>query len=176
MSTFIATLSLAALLLSDFSEASCAPSDEDEWVGKQAPELSTGDWLNSPPLSLKQLKGRVVLIEFWTYGCYNCLNTLPHIKAWNKKYAGKDFSIVGVHTPEFAREKNLGLVKQEVERLGIRYPVVTDNDYATWDRYHQRYWPVVYLMDREGIIRYVHIGEGNYGETEAEINTLLAER
>jgi thiol-disulfide isomerase/thioredoxin len=154
--------------------AKFAPGGSD-WIGKQAPELAPGDWINSSPLSLKELQGKVVLLEFWTFGCYNCLNTLPNIKAWHRKYAGAEFEIIGVHTPEFDREKDLKVVKREVARHGVAYPVVTDNDYATWNRYKQQYWPVLYLVDKKGIIRYMHIGEGNYEETEQQIKSLIGE-
>ena len=155
---------------------SIAPSNsESEWIGKPAPELADGEWINSSPLVLKTLRGRVVLLEFWTFGCYNCRNTLPHVKGWYTKYAGSGLEIIGIHTPEFKREKNLKNVEREVERLGIAYPVVTDNDYITWNRFHQQYWPVLYLIDKRGVIRHVHIGEGDYDETEQQIKSLLAE-
>jgi len=147
-----------------------------EWIGKQAPELARGEWINSPQLSLKELQGKVVLLEFWTFGCYNCLNTLPHIKAWHTKYSGSAFQIIGIHTPEFEREKDVRNVRRRVAQLGIAYPVVTDNEYETWHRYNQEYWPVLYLLDKKGFIRYVHIGEGNYDETERQIAALLAEK
>lgn len=155
---------------------STTPTDVSKWIGKEAPELARGEWINSPPLSLKNLRGKVVLLEFWTFGCYNCQNTLPHIKEWHRKYSGAEFAIVGIHTPEFDREKDLQVVKREMARLGILYPVVTDDDYRTWDRYNQQYWPVVYLLDRQGIIRYVHVGEGNYEETERRITSLIMEK
>ena len=152
------------------------PEPDSDWIGKQAPEFAEGSWINSPALSLKALRGKVVVLEFWTFGCYNCRNTLPYVKQWYKKYAGPNFEIVGIHTPEFDREKVLKNVQREVERLGITYPVVTDNDYQTWERYNQRYWPVVYVLDKQGVIRYVHIGEGEYDETDREIASLIAGR
>jgi len=154
---------------------STSSSSQSEWIGKRAPEFAKGDWINSPPLSLAELRGKVVLLEFWTFGCYNCLNTLPHIKEWHKKYSNAKFKIIGVHTPESDREKDLKVVKWETARLGISYPIVTDNDYSTWNRYNQQYWPVMYLLDKQGTIRYVHIGEGNYEETEEQIASLIAE-
>jgi thiol-disulfide isomerase/thioredoxin len=99
-----------------------------EWVGKQGPELAKGDWINSPPLFLSELRGKVVLPEFWTFGCYNCRNTLSHLKEWHRKYTGAEFTIIGVHTPEFDREKNLRVLKREIARLGISFPILTDND------------------------------------------------
>ena len=147
----------------------------NEWIGKQSPELSDGDWINSPPLKLSGLRGRVVLLEFWTFGCYNCRNTIPTMNEYQKKYAGKEFTIIGVHTPEFDREKNLSNVRERTAQLGINYAVVTDNDYTTWESYNQQYWPVMYLIDKKGIIRYVHIGEGSYDTTEKMIQSLIDE-
>jgi thiol-disulfide isomerase/thioredoxin len=152
------------------------PAAASEWIGKQAPELANGDWINSSPLSIKELRGKVVLLEFWTFGCYNCLNTLPHVKEWYRKYAGTGFEIIGIHTPEFEREKDLATVRRKVTRLGISYPVVTDNEYQTWSRYNQQYWPVIYLLDKKGVVRHVRIGEGGYEETERRITSLLAEQ
>jgi thiol-disulfide isomerase/thioredoxin len=146
-----------------------------EWIGKKAPELEEGDWINSRPLTLESQRGRVILLEFWTYGCINCRNTLPFVKKWHTTYSGQDFRIIGVHTPEFESEKRLENVRRRTAELGIEYAVVTDNDYATWRSYHQRYWPVIYLIDKKGIIRYVHIGEGAYDTTEEIIQQLLAE-
>lgn len=146
-----------------------------EWIGKEAPELAEGDWINSGPLTLASQRGKVILLEFWTYGCINCRNTLPFVKKWHAAYSGDDFRIIGVHTPEFESEKHLENVKRRTAELEIEYAVVTDNDYVTWRLYHQRYWPVIYLIDRKGIIRYVHIGEGAYDTTEEIIRQLLDE-
>jgi thiol-disulfide isomerase/thioredoxin len=136
-------------------------------------------WLNTPdehPLSLARLHGRVVLIDFWTYSCINCLRTLPYLEAWDKRYRADGLTIVGVHTPEFAFEHVLSNVSSAVKRLGVRYPVGLDNDYGTWDAYSNQYWPAEYLIDAQGHVREVHFGEGNYDETEQAIRTLLAER
>ena len=148
----------------------------EDWIGRPAPELSAGDWLNSKPLKLSDLNGKVVLLEFWTFGCRNCLNTIPILKQWYEKYGGARFTAVGVHTPEFDREKNLPSLRERIAKLGIAYPVVTDNDYRTWDSYGQHYWPTIYLIDKKGIIRYVHIGEGNYEQTERMIKSLIEEK
>jgi thiol-disulfide isomerase/thioredoxin len=171
----IATTLFVLLALGNAATAQSGPGSRSDRTGKQAPELASGEWINSTSLSLRDLRGRVVLLEFWTFGCYNCLNTIPFIKEWNRKYAGPGFQIIGIHTPEFDREKDLNAVRRRVEQLGITYPVVTDNDYATWNRYDQRYWPAMYLIDKKGIVRYVHIGEGSYEETEEWIASLLAE-
>lgn len=134
-----------------------------------------GEWINSPPLTMKQLRGKVVLVDFWTYTCINCIRTLPYIKAWNDKYKDKGLVIVGVHTPEFEFEKDPGNVKKAVEDFGITYPVVQDNNYDTWRAYDNHYWPAKYLIDKNGRIRNTHFGEGQYDETEAIIQKLLKE-
>jgi thiol-disulfide isomerase/thioredoxin len=151
------------------------PASSPEWIGKEAPEFARGEWINSSQLTLRGLHGKVVMVEFWTFGCSNCRNVLPHLKEWYAKYAGAQFELVGVHTPELERERNITFVRREVERLGITYPVVTDNDYRTWESYHQQYWPAIYLVDKHGIIRYIHIGEGDYGGTKQQIASLIAE-
>jgi cytochrome c biogenesis protein CcdA/thiol-disulfide isomerase/thioredoxin len=139
-----------------------------------APPLSPGGrWFNSRPLTLAGLRGKVVLVDFWTYSCINCLRTLPHLEAWYRTYHRDGFEIIGVHTPEFAFEHVASNVGAAVERLGIRYPVVQDNDYATWTNYSNNYWPAHYLIDRQGRIRDYNFGEGGYATTEAAIKTLL---
>jgi cytochrome c biogenesis protein CcdA/thiol-disulfide isomerase/thioredoxin len=142
----------------------------------RAPEL-TGltNWINSKPLTLKQLRGKVVLIDFWTYSCINCLRTLPHVKAWYRTYHDKGLVVIGVHTPEFAFEHVPSNVRGAVKRLGVTYPVALDNDYATWNAFQNQYWPAKYLIDRRGHLRYYHFGEGSYDTTEARIRTLLGE-
>ena len=141
--------------------------------GVAPPLHPNGAWINSPPLTLTQLRGKVVLIDFWTYSCINCLRTLPHLKAWYAAYHSKGLVIVGVHTPEFAFEHVTSNVRAAVKRLGIAYPVVQDNDYNTWDNYSNQYWPAEYLIDRTGHVRHTHFGEGEYGQTEQLIRRLL---
>jgi thiol-disulfide isomerase/thioredoxin len=141
-----------------------------------APELATGEWINSEPVKLNDLRGRVVLIEFWTFGCYNCRNTLPFVKSWDDRYRAKGLTVIGVHSPEFEEEKNVEHLRREVASLGIRYPVVTDNDYQTWNAYKVKGWPTVFLVDKQGRIRWKHVGEGNYDEAERQIQKLLAEK
>jgi cytochrome c biogenesis protein CcdA/thiol-disulfide isomerase/thioredoxin len=142
-----------------------------------APEFQgISRWLNTAPLRLDGLRGHVVLIDFWTYSCVNCLRTLPFLRAWDKAYRDDGLRIVGVHSPEFAFEHELDNVRGAVERLGIRYPVAIDNDFGTWNAYGNRYWPAKYLIDRDGRVRFVHFGEGAYAETERVIRSLLAER
>jgi thiol-disulfide isomerase/thioredoxin len=140
-----------------------------------APELSNGTWLNSDPLTLKSLRGRVVIVNFWTFGCYNCRNTLPSIRNWDARYRNKGLTIIGVHTPEFEREKNIDNLRREIAELGIRYPVVTDNDNAMWNAYKVQAWPTWFVIDRQGRLRWKHVGEGAYDETEQVIKKLLAE-
>ncbi len=141
----------------------------------------TQQWFNTPggaPVSLATLRRqhKVVLIDFWTYTCINCLRTLPHVKSWDAKYRSQGLTIVGVHTPEFPFEKDAGNVRAAIAQNGLRYPVVQDNDYKTWDAYKNQYWPAKYLIDANGVVRYVHFGEGDYGKTESAIRSLLAER
>jgi thiol-disulfide isomerase/thioredoxin len=140
-----------------------------------APEFAPGDWINSEPLTLKSLQGRVVLVDFWTFGCYNCRNTLPAIKNWDARYRQQGLTIVGVHSPEFAEEREIGKVRREVAELGIRYPVVTDTDYGTWRAYDVAAWPTIFVLDKSGRVRWTHVGEGAYQETEQVIQKLLAE-
>jgi cytochrome c biogenesis protein CcdA/thiol-disulfide isomerase/thioredoxin len=158
---------------------STLPDSSDQLIGGLAhpyPAPSIGNdgvWLNSPPLNWKDLKGKVVLIDFWTYSCINCVRTLPYLKAWYAKYAPDGFVIIGVHAPEFEFEKNLANVKTAVAKDGITYPVVLDNNYVIWSNYDNQYWPAHYLVDKEGNVVYQHFGEGNYAETEHNIQVLL---
>ncbi|HTY10967.1 MAG TPA: redoxin domain-containing protein [Bacteroidota bacterium] len=150
-------------------------ADESPLVGMKAPELQSGSWINSTPLRLSGLHGKVVVLEFWTFGCVNCRNTIPHVREWFKKFNGNGVAIIGVHTPEFDAEKSLSGLDHAIKELGIEYAVVTDNDDRTWDAYGQEYWPTVYVIDKKGIVRYIHVGEGNYDETEQTIKSLLSE-
>jgi cytochrome c biogenesis protein CcdA/thiol-disulfide isomerase/thioredoxin len=148
-------------------------------VGQAPGFRDIDEWLNTPggrPLSLAQLRGRVVLVDFWTYSCINCLRTLPHLKAWDRAYRTAGLTIVGVHSPEFAFERVPANVRSAVARLGVEYPVALDNDFATWRAYSNDYWPSEYLIDKTGRIRHEHYGEGQYGETEAVIRRLLGEK
>ncbi|MEP7285467.1 MAG: redoxin domain-containing protein [Chloroflexota bacterium] len=141
-----------------------------------APELTNDTWINSDkPLRLADLHGKVVLLEFWTFGCYNCKNTLPAMKSFQDKYSDKGLVIIGDHFPEFGYERELANVQEFVKTEGIKYAVALDNDGAVWGAYHQRYWPTMYLIDKRGQIRYVAIGEHDYSRTEEAINALLSE-
>jgi len=145
-----------------------------------APDFRRIDlWLNTPrgrPVSIRGDRGKVVLVDFWTYSCINCLRTLPHLEAWDHAYRKAGLRIVGIHTPEFAFEHVAGNVRSAVARLGIRYPVGLDDDYGTWNAYRNQYWPADYLVDRSGRVRFTHFGEGAYGETESQIRQLLGEK
>lgn len=144
---------------------------------KKAPEFEgILSYINSNGTKLSDLKGKVVLIDFWTYSCINCIRTLPYLVDWNQKYSDKGLVIIGIHSPEFEFEKGVDNVKQAVTRFGIKYPVLLDNDHGTWNAFQNSYWPRKYLVDSEGFIRYDHIGEGGYVETENAIRNLLAER
>ena len=146
-----------------------------EIEARAAPEISSGLWINSEPITLKSLHGRVVLIEFWTFACYNCRNTLPAIKKWDAQYRDKGLTIIGVHTPELDFERDIDQLRREVAKLGIKYPVVSDQDYSTWKAYGVEAWPTVFVLDKQGRVRWTHVGEGAYEETEQVINKLLAE-
>jgi thiol-disulfide isomerase/thioredoxin len=132
-------------------------------------------WLNSAPLTMPQLRGKVVLVDFWTYTCINCIRTLPYVKSWHEKYKNQGLVVVGVHTPEYPHERSTANVAAALKRFDIQYPVAQDNRYATWDAYHNQYWPATYLIDKSGRIVYTHFGEGQYDETEAAIRRLLAQ-
>jgi thiol-disulfide isomerase/thioredoxin len=139
------------------------------------PELNAVAWLNSQPLNREALKGHVVLIDFWTYSCINCLRTLPYIQAWAAKYKANGLIVIGVHTPEFAFEKDPDNVRRAVKELHIAYPVALDSDYTIWKAFGNSYWPSDYLIDAEGRIRHHNFGEGKYDESEQQIQTLLRE-
>ncbi len=143
--------------------------------GKHAPDITGTHWLNSAPLRLADLRGKVVLVEFWTLGCSNCRHVEPYVKKWQQRYADQGLVVIGVHTPEFDYEKEPGRVRDYVRQHGIHHAVVLDNDFAIWNRYGNRYWPAMYLIDKKGSVCAVQIGEGNYEATERRIRALLAE-
>jgi len=138
--------------------------------------IAGGRWFNSRPLTLAGLRGKVVLIDFWTYTCINCQRTLPHLEAWYAAYHRDGLVIIGVHTPEFAFEHVASNVAAAIKQLGVKYPVMQDNNYATWDAYQNEYWPAEYLIDKQGVIRHYDFGEGGYSQTESDIRTLLGVR
>ena len=144
--------------------------------GKAPPIIAEGPWINTDhPLSLEDLKGKVVLIDFWTYSCVNCVRTIPYLRTWYEKYAEEGLVIIGVHTPEFPFERNEGNVKRAVRDLDVTWPVVLDNNFAQWNAYHNRYWPAHFFIDSTGRIRYFQFGEGSYEEAEEVIRALLGE-
>ena len=140
----------------------------------KAPDIQgVNHWLNSKPLTMNDLKGKVVLVDFWTYSCINCVRTLPHLKEWHAKYADKGLVILGVHAPEFAFERSLNNVSAAVKKFGLQYPIALDNGFKTWRAFNNHYWPAHYLIDKEGNVVYEHFGEGAYDTTEHNIRTLL---
>lgn len=143
--------------------------------GAPAPDFSGEVWINSEPLTLQSERGKAVLVYFWTFGCHNCKAVQPYVKGWYERYRDDGLQVVAVHAPEFDFERNVDNVKAYVAEHGLGYPVVIDNDFTIWRRYGNRYWPVVYLIDRQGRLRYRHIGEGRYETTRAWIERVLKE-
>jgi thiol-disulfide isomerase/thioredoxin len=173
VATFVYVTGLTKEVLSPFRSSSSTYKSSE---AATAPDLASGEWINSEPLKLKDLRGRVVLIEFWTFGCYNCRNTLPFVKGWHDRYQPKGLTIIGVHSPEFDEEQQVDNLRRAVASLGIHYPVVTDNNYQTWNAYHVEVWPTTFLLDKQGRIRWMHVGEGGYREADELIQKLLDER
>jgi thiol-disulfide isomerase/thioredoxin len=144
-------------------------------AGKLLPEFQgIREWLNSEPLSISALKGSVILVQFWTLSCINCQRTLPYLTQWHRQYAVKGLQVIGVHTPEFAFERDVNTIKKALKQYQITYPVPIDNEFKTWKAYNNQYWPQLYLADRQGNLRYGHSGEGAYAQTEQIIRQLLA--
>lgn len=168
---------LAATLAIALPGASAAAAPLPASALAKAPEFAgIEQWHNSAPLTMQQLRGKVVLVDFWTYTCINCIRTLPHVTEWHRKYKDQGLVVVGVHTPEFPFERSASNVKKAIGRFDITYPVAQDNRYATWNAYSNQYWPAVYLIDKKGQVVYTHFGEGAYAKTEATIRALLAEK
>jgi cytochrome c biogenesis protein CcdA/thiol-disulfide isomerase/thioredoxin len=171
--TFLSTANTEQQLISQLAKPAVTASSTD---GRIAPPLiGATQWFNSPPLTGEMLRGKVVLVDFWTYSCINCLRTLPYLKAWNEKYRDQGLVIIGVHAPEFAFEKDARNVEQAIRDLAVTYPVAMDNQFAIWNLYQNEYWPAHYLIDAQGKIRHQHFGEGAYQETELTIQALLKE-
>jgi len=165
--TIVASLGLCLIM------AGCLPGAAAEQP-KNAPEFVGIDrWFNSQPLTMAGLRGKVVLVEFWTYECINCVHVLPHIKEWDERYRDQGLTIVGVHTPELDEEYDAANLRAAIARAGIRYPVAQDNGYRTWNAYGNSFWPALYLVDRNGRVVYRHVGEGDYDATDARIRELL---
>ncbi len=162
---------LAVLATAAASRVAAAPGLHDYGT---APEfVGIDQWLNSPPMTLSGLRGRVVLVDFWTYACINCQRTLPHVNRWAATYQSAGLVVIGVHTPEFPFERSTANVQAAIKRLGIKHAVAQDNRYATWKAYANQYWPATYLVDARGNTQYKHFGEGQYERTEAAIRHLL---
>ncbi len=140
-----------------------------------APEIVSPTWINSEPLKMEELRGKVVMVEFWTFGCWNCRNIEPYVKEWHKKYEKDGLVVIAVHSPEFDHEKEIDKVKDYVKDNNISYAVPIDNDFKNWREYRNRYWPTLYVIDKKGTIQYTRIGEGAYEQTEETIQRLLAE-
>ena len=184
----LAGMAVACALTTGVATAQTAKDDSDsammmskggsaDAVPETMPDLSGATaWINSPPLSAAQLRGKVVLVDFWAYSCINCLRSLPAIQAWYEKYKDSGLVIIGVHTPEFPFEKNEANVRKAMRKMGVDYPVAMDNDYHIWRAFHNKYWPAHYFIDATGRVRYHHFGEGNEAESEGWIRKLLEER
>ena len=141
-----------------------------------APALEGGEWMQHGPIELAQLRGRnVILLDFWDYTCANCIRTLPYVSEWHRRYASQGLVVVGVHAPEFSFARDHANVLEAIERFGLDYPIMLDNNYTIWRAYSNRYWPAKYLIDTQGRLRYYHFGEGLYQETEKQIQKLLSE-
>ncbi len=142
--------------------------------GRSLPEFQgIEQWINSAPLSIRDLKGKATLIHIWTFGCINCQRTLPYVIRWHEQYAKQGLNVIGIHTPEFGYERDIGNVKRAIQKRGITYSNAIDNKFTMWKAYNNEYWPHLFLADRQGIIRYDHIGEGAYDTTEKTIQMLL---
>ncbi|MBI4475352.1 MAG: redoxin domain-containing protein [Acidobacteria bacterium] len=166
-----ARLVLAFLLIPGIAYAQ---NPDDAFIGQKAPELTSDDiWVNSKPLKLQDLRGKVVLIDFWAFDCPNCAQAMPYVKEWHKKYAKDGLVIIGVHTPRIDYEKDVAKVKEAVAKKGIEYPVVIDNKYKIWTDYLCAAWPTHYVVDQQGVIQMNHTGVGRYEETEKLIQKLL---
>lgn len=144
-------------------------------IGTKVPAITSSDWINTHGRSLGDLRGNVVLVEFWTFGCYNCRNVEPQVKQWHQQYSNRGLVVIGIHSPEFSYEKDVTAVQRYVRDHGISYAVAVDNDFVNWNRFGNRYWPAMYVIDKQGVIRYVRIGEGGYAETDRVIQALLEE-
>jgi thiol-disulfide isomerase/thioredoxin len=170
---------VAAICWSAIAGRTVAEAQEPQSIVGSSPLYglsgATG-WINSPPLTAKELKGKVVLVDFWTYSCINCLRSLPYIEAWAEKYKDSGLVVIGVHTPEFDFEKDSPKVQKAVQKFGVTYPIALDSNRAIWDAFHNEYWPAHYFIDVKGKVRFEHFGEGNYDQSERWIQQLLQER
>jgi thiol-disulfide isomerase/thioredoxin len=169
---------VAAVLWAAIASGTVAETQEPPGIIGSSPLYGLSgatDWINSKPLTAKQLKGKVVLVDFWTYSCINCLRAVPYVRAWAEKYKDSGLVVIGVHTPEFGFEKELPKVQKAVQKFGITYPVALDSNYAIWNAFHNEYWPAHYFIDVNGKVRHEHFGEGEYHQSERWIQDLLQE-
>jgi thiol-disulfide isomerase/thioredoxin len=168
-------LKRAAVLLvaAPLAIAGVATFSVEAMVPRPAPAITAEHWLNSEPLGAASLRGKVVLVEFWTFACWNCENIEPHVKRWHETYADDGLVVIAVHTPEFSFERDVDNVRAYVEEHDIRYAVAIDNDFSTWKAFGNWAWPTLYLIDRDGVIQHTKVGEGGYPQTEARIRDLL---
>lgn len=165
----------------EISPPKIEPAPIQTEVQAEAPALTRegnlyglGPWINSQPIgSLEDLKGRVVLVKFWTFACVNCIHTLPHVQSWHEQYEDQGLTILGIHSPEFAYERKLENVQASAEEYGLTFPIALDNDFKTWRSFNNRYWPAFYLLDTHGNVVYKHFGQGDYEATEQKIQALL---
>jgi len=175
----IFVLFLAMLFSLNFISGSGKTAGKSSVISERtdkAPEIKGEKWINTDnALTLQGLRGKVVLIEFWTFGCYNCRNTLPKMKEWYSKYKGDSFEMIGIHCPEFDSERDFDNVKESVSELGIKYPIAIDNAFYNWYNYDVHAWPTIFIIDKKGNIRYQKVGEGSYRKTENTIKQLLEE-
>ncbi len=172
----IALVIVAVVAMAQFGPSALLGEETTRQDSRPVPEFSgISDWLNSPPLTTEGLRGKVVLVQFWTYSCINCLRTLPYVTKWHEQYKDKGLVVVGVHTPEFAFEKERANVETAIKRLGIHYPVAQDNQYRTWRAFGNQYWPAAYLIDRSGTIVATQFGEGGYQQMEGAIARLVGD-
>ena len=175
--TILAACLLAISCTAGAQEDPLEPAGNTHALAPLAPEFKgISHWINSQPLTMRQLRGKVVLVEFWTFDCINCIHVMPYVKQWHERYKDQGLTVVGVHTPEYGHERILHNLERAVKQHDIRYPVAQDNGYATWNAFGNRYWPALYLIDQDGHIVYRHFGEGGYAQTEAQIRRLLAKR
>lgn len=173
----IFTLGICLLVAACTPDVQAGPGGPTAGSATLAPEFTgISHWINSEPLRMDGLRGKVVLVEFWTYSCINCIHVMPYVKQWHERYHEQGLVVVGVHTPEYAYERSSRNVESAVKRFGIKYAVAQDNGYRTWNAYGNRYWPALYIVDRDGRLVYQHFGEGDYARTEAVIRKLLDTR
>lgn len=166
---------IAVSLLLAISLNTLSPAADVVPLSGPAPEISSDTWLNSSPKTIAGLRGKVVLVEFWTFECWNCHNVEPYIKQWHAQYRDSGLEVISVHAPEFDRERDVANVRAYIDKAAIKYAVAIDNDFANWKRYRNRFWPTLYLIDKRGKLRYSKIGEGDYAGTEQRIQALLRE-